>query len=186
MRKVGERAVLYANASRVIFTCPSCKLETSYTEREVSADGVACRSCKRFFLPVVFHKDNLCCAACDHRLEEVHYRQGARVHRFCPDCAGLFDSLVAETEAQFYRWLRGIVSLIRRARRMRGVCPAETDPGSAASVPGRMATHLTDLHPARLVSTDQTSARSLRSESEAEAVSGHPWKITPFRARFAY
>ncbi len=121
-RKLHERAVRYANATRAIFNCPHCGLETSYTEREISADGVACRSCKRFFLPVVFYKDSLGCAACGRRGETVHYREGARIHRFCAECAALFDSLVASMESDYRRWLRGIVKRIRAARRLVAGC----------------------------------------------------------------
>jgi transcription elongation factor Elf1 len=115
-RRVGERAVRYANAMRVIFQCPHCGLETSYVESEVSSDGVACRSCKRFFLPVTFYKDNLACWACRRRLQEVHYREVGQCVALCRECAVAVDGLLQEFETFREKWLTGVWDELRRAR----------------------------------------------------------------------
>ncbi|MCI0350639.1 MAG: hypothetical protein L0Z53_14540 [Acidobacteriales bacterium] len=125
-KTIGERAVRYAKAVRVIFKCPysNCGQQTSYLEQEVDADGVCCRSCKQFFLPISFHKALVPCAACGRRLEAIHYREGVHVHHFCADCAAVFDKLVSEAEVEYHRWLRAIVARVRAARRLASGCAA--------------------------------------------------------------
>lgn len=120
-RRVHERAARFANAVRAVFSCPYCHLETSYTEREITAGGVACRSCKRPFLPVVFHKDYLACWVCRRTPSTVHYREVGKLVLVCKECAGVLDAIVEEFEKARQARLKEAVNELRKHRGRRAV-----------------------------------------------------------------
>lgn len=116
-RKVGERWARFANIVTAVFRCPHCRETSPYHEGEIDPEGICCRACRRFFRPATLEKDRLCCAGCRCRLtQRIEEREADRLYRFCPDCAAVFDALVADFDRAFEGFLRGLLRQIRARR----------------------------------------------------------------------
>jgi len=117
--KRSARMVRFANLERLSVRCPYCEHNNTYVGEIIreTDQTIQCRECHRRFLLYELEKDKRACEACRCRIPTVEYREGCRVHLFCFDCAGVFDSMLAEWEAAFNSFLKTIVPEIRHRRK---------------------------------------------------------------------
>lgn len=131
-KRQGQRIARYANILTAVFRCPHCQQRVPYHEDEIDPEGICCRNCRRFFRAATFEKDHLRCAACQRRLKKIEQREADRLYRFCPDCAFVFDELVAEFDILYQQLLRGIRAEIQRRIRLRRGPTADPEPAAVS------------------------------------------------------